>query len=228
MADSSTVDSVLPQPPTAQVVPVVKQRLFGRTKNVHGLLGGGHAADVLLWKKWHISSGILATVATIYYLFERSQYTLLTLVANIALLLVFIVFIWAQAAHFLNIRPPPLPELSLSEEMVQRVAATLRTEVNRGLAVAHSVALGKDYKLFGKVVVGLYLLAWIGGTANTLTLAFFGVLFLFTLPFFYDKHEDRVDSHLKRGLDEIHKLYAVAETKAKQVLQKIPDAKKAQ
>ncbi len=46
---------------------------------------------------------------------------------------------------------PPLPELSLSEEFVIRTANLVRLELNKALAIAHDVALGKDFKLFLKV-----------------------------------------------------------------------------
>jgi hypothetical protein len=47
--------------------------------------------------------------------------------------------------------PPPLPELSLSEDVVLNAASTIRVELNKILAVCHDVALGKDFKLFIKV-----------------------------------------------------------------------------
>jgi hypothetical protein len=47
--------------------------------------------------------------------------------------------------------PPPLPELSLSEDFVLSTANTVRLELNKVLAIAHDVALGKDFKLFLKV-----------------------------------------------------------------------------
>jgi hypothetical protein len=46
---------------------------------------------------------------------------------------------------------PPLPELSLSEEFVISTANSVCLELNKALAIAHDVALGKDFKLFLKV-----------------------------------------------------------------------------
>jgi len=48
--------------------------------------------------------------------------------------------------------PPPLPELSLSEDFVLSTASSVRLELNKALAIAHDVALGKDFKLFLKVL----------------------------------------------------------------------------
>lgn len=47
--------------------------------------------------------------------------------------------------------PPPLPKLELSEELVDSVAKDLRVTLNKGLKLAHDVALGRDYVLFFKV-----------------------------------------------------------------------------
>lgn len=44
-----------------------------------------------------------------------------------------------------------LPELVLSEEMVNNVAASFRVKINYVLLMAHDITLGKDFRLFFKV-----------------------------------------------------------------------------
>lgn len=44
-----------------------------------------------------------------------------------------------------------LPELVLSEEMVNNAAASFRVKINYALLVAHDITLGKDFRLFFKV-----------------------------------------------------------------------------
>lgn len=46
---------------------------------------------------------------------------------------------------------PTLPELVLSEEMVNNAAASFRAKVNYMLLMAHDITLGKDFRLFFKV-----------------------------------------------------------------------------
>eukprot|EP00270_Netrium_digitus_P016559 TRINITY_DN595_c0_g1_i1.p1 TRINITY_DN595_c0_g1~~TRINITY_DN595_c0_g1_i1.p1 ORF type:complete len:222 (+),score=28.39 TRINITY_DN595_c0_g1_i1:89-754(+) len=219
-SSSEVVDSVQPKG--------TKTRLFGRTQSVHALLGGGKVADVILWKQLKLSVGILGTVTFIWLLFEKSGYTLLTLVSNTLLVLVSAIFVWAQTAYVLNRSPPPVPELKLSEETVQKFATILRVEVNRALASAHSIALGRDYKKFASVIAMLWALSYIGSWFNFLTLIFFGVVLVFTVPFFYDKNEDRVDALVQKALDEAHKLWALGEEKVKGMLNKLPHEKKVQ
>ena len=48
-----------------------------------------------------------------------------------------------------------------------------------------------------------------------------GVLLSFTLPVFYEKYEIQVDAHAKKGIDELHKVYAVAEGKTREFVQKV-------
>jgi len=46
-----------------------------------------------------------------------------------------------------------LPELVLSEEMVNSAAASFRVKINNVLLMAHDITLGKDFRLFFKVIV---------------------------------------------------------------------------
>ncbi|XP_057836821.2 reticulon-like protein B12 isoform X3 [Cryptomeria japonica] len=145
-------------------------RLFRRERSVHQIMGGGKATAAWL-------------------LFERSGYALLSLVANVLLLLIVILFFWANSAALLKRPPPPLPELELSEEIVNSAAASMRVRINYSLAVAHDIALGKDFKLFAKVVVCLWLLSVVGSWFNFLTLIyiskleFFNHVFVLVPPF---------------------------------------------
>jgi len=48
-----------------------------------------------------------------------------------------------------------LPELVLSEEMVNNAAASFRVKINNVLHMAHDITLGKDFRLFFKVSLDL-------------------------------------------------------------------------
>jgi hypothetical protein len=45
----------------------------------------------------------------------------------------------------------PVPELVVSEEIVNSTAATFRARVNSMLMIAHDITLGKDFRLFFQV-----------------------------------------------------------------------------
>lgn len=59
-------------------------------------------ADVILWRQKNLSLGILMVTFTAWVVFERSGYTLLSLVSSILLLLFAILFLWAKSAAILN------------------------------------------------------------------------------------------------------------------------------
>ncbi|KAG6399158.1 hypothetical protein SASPL_140633 [Salvia splendens] len=88
---------------------------------------------------------------------------------------------------------PTLPELILSEEMVNNAAASFRAKVNYMLLMAHDITLGKDFKLFFKVVIALWLLSVIGSLISFATLSYIGIIISIIIPALYDRFGDRVD-----------------------------------
>ncbi|XP_077222518.1 reticulon-like protein B12 isoform X1 [Tasmannia lanceolata] len=183
-------------------------RLFNRERTVHQILGEGIVADVMLWRQRNLTVGILFVTLAAWVVFERSGYTLLSLLANVLLLLFVILFLWAKAAAILNRPPPPLPNLQLTEEVVNEAAALVRTRVNTLLSVSHNIALGKDPKLFLKVAACLWLISVIGGCTDVLTLGYTSLVIVLTVPALYERYEDPIDRYLIMGYVELRRLYA--------------------
>ncbi|XP_022982758.1 reticulon-like protein B11 [Cucurbita maxima] len=167
-----------------------------RRISVHQMLGGGPVADMLLWKKWCGGAVILTSTTALWYLFERADYNFLSFVANVLLLLVLILFVWAKSASLLNRPLPPLPDLEISEESVSIVADELRLWVNFALSIARDIAIGRNLKLFLQVALGLWISSFIGSFFNFLTLVYFGVLLSLSAPLVYDKYQDPIDEKL--------------------------------
>uniref|UniRef100_A0A0D6R364 Reticulon-like protein n=1 Tax=Araucaria cunninghamii TaxID=56994 RepID=A0A0D6R364_ARACU len=182
-------------------------RLFNRQRCLHEVLGGGIVADVILWRRMNASIGILVGAAAAWILFEKSGYTLLSLLANVLLLLVTILFVWATAAALIGRPPPPLPELELTEETANETASSIRAKTNFLIKVANDIALGKDPKLFFKVAFYLWLISTIGSWFDFLTLGYTSLVILLTVPAIYEKYEDHVDKYAIIALKELRKLY---------------------
>ncbi|KDP45899.1 hypothetical protein JCGZ_15459 [Jatropha curcas] len=163
---------------------------------VHQVLGGGQAADVLLWKRWCASITILVTATTIWMLFERAGYNLLSFVANVLFLLVAILFCWAKSASLLNRPLPPLPDLEISEETIVKAAGVVQVYANVVLSIAREIAIGRNLKLFLQVAFGLWIASYIGSLCNLLTLVYIGVLLSFSVPVLYDKYQHHIDEKL--------------------------------
>ncbi|XP_008782644.1 reticulon-like protein B16 [Phoenix dactylifera] len=168
-------------------------RLFDRQRSIHQIIGGGKAADVILWKRQWISVGVIVVATVAWLLFERSGLSFLTICSDILLLLIVIQFIRANSAVYLNKQLQPLPELVLSEEMVNNAAASFRVKVNNMLMMAHDITLGKDFRLFFQVVVFLWLLSVVGSFFSFFTLAYIGTIVSITIPALYNKYDVHVD-----------------------------------
>lgn len=192
---------------------ITKKRFLGRSVTVYEMLGSGTAADLLLWKDWKRSATVLATVAVLWVLFELSGFSVITILADAFMLLITGVFVWAQVCHFTKRAPPKIPDLKLEAATVMEFAEAFCNEINAFLHMAQSIALGSNYILFIQIMVALYLVAIFGSLFNGLTLAFLSVVLSFTVPYFYDKYEDKVDEQLNKAVEKGQELYKVAEGK---------------
>ncbi|KAL4291108.1 hypothetical protein GQ457_14G017860 [Hibiscus cannabinus] len=170
-------------------------RFFGRQCSLHQFLGGGKAADILLWKQWSVSLGAIVVATVVWLIFEQSGLPFLTICSDVLLILIVVLFVRSNYAAYRDRQPQTLPELELSEEMVTNAAASFRVKINNVLLMAHEITLGKDFRLFFKVVTCLWLLSAIGSYCSFFTLAYIGTILLVTLPAFYSKYEEHVNKY---------------------------------
>ncbi|PNX97007.1 reticulon-like protein B16 [Trifolium pratense] len=108
-------------------------------------------SDVLLWKRWKVSFGVIVVSTAAWFLLEWTDLPFLTICSDVLLLLIVILFLNSNYAALRNKQPPSLPELIVSEEMVNNVAASFRVKVNNVLLIAHDITIGKDFRIFFKV-----------------------------------------------------------------------------
>ncbi|KAJ7552020.1 hypothetical protein O6H91_06G038700 [Diphasiastrum complanatum] len=182
-------------------------RALGRKKSIHQVLGGGKSADVLLWREKPTSAGLLAGATAAWFLFQVAGYTVISVLSNALLFTTVILFVWANIASLLNRPPPPIPKLELSEELVSRLASVLREELNKTLAVAYDVAIGKDFRVFFKVVAVLWFFSKIGGWFSFLTLLYIGLLGAHTLPVLYERYQTEIDKYIDIAVEVAKKQY---------------------
>jgi len=220
----SVMDSVNSMP-AAQTLPVSEygpgNRFLTKDRTVHQILGGGRAADSALWRDKYLSAGTLGGSTLIWFLLEKSGYTFCTLLCNILMFVVVILFVWSNVASLLHRAGPPVPELCLSEDFVLSTASVFRNELNKALAIARDVALGKDFKLFLLVIAFLYVVSTVTSWFNFLTFVWIGIVMLHVVPFVYDKYEDAIDHHAKKAADAASIHYKKMDAA---VLSKIPRA----
>ncbi|XP_064937311.1 reticulon-like protein B12 [Musa acuminata AAA Group] len=178
-------------------------RSLARQRSVHDIFGSGIVADVILWRRKDVTIGILVGALASWVVFEAAGYTLLSLVSNVLLLLICVLFAWAKAAGILNRPPPPIPEMHLSEEMTHEAAVFVRFHMNMVLSAFNDIVQGKDSKLFYTIALWLWLISFVGGSTDILTLGYTSVVVMLTVPALYEKHEDGLDRLTKFACKEV-------------------------
>ncbi|GAB4842833.1 hypothetical protein Ancab_012810 [Ancistrocladus abbreviatus] len=193
-------------------------RLFGRQKPVHKLLGGGKSADVLLWRNKKISSGVLASATTIWVLLEWLDYHFLSIVCFALGLGMVVQFVYS----FVSRSPSEVPRITLPEKLFVNIAISVGAEVNKVLGFLQDVACSGNLKQLIVVVGAMFLAAVISSWCNFLTVLFTGFVGAHTLPVLYEKYEDQVDSFVDNLLGQLQRHYKKIDAR---VLSKIPTAK---
>ncbi|XP_031486614.1 reticulon-like protein B16 isoform X2 [Nymphaea colorata] len=176
-----------------------------RQRSTRAVVGGGK--DVIFWKWRGVPFAIIIVATIAWLLFERSGLSFVSVCSDVLLVLVVVLFIRANGAVLLNKQLQPLPELVLSEDMVNNAAAFFRVKINYMCLMAHDITLGKDFKIFFKVVFCLWLLSILGGSFSFFTLAYIGTIFAVTIPALYSKYEDHVGRYAGMVHREILKHY---------------------
>ncbi|XP_024315397.1 reticulon-like protein B1 isoform X2 [Brachypodium distachyon] len=121
-------------------------RPLGRHKSIHRLLGGGEAADILLWKNRNLSAGVLAGATLIWFLFDVVEYNIIPLLSQIAIFVMLVIFIWSNAAPIFDRAPPRIPEVVISEHAFRELVLTSHHKLSYAVSLLYDIACGKDLK----------------------------------------------------------------------------------
>ncbi|KAL9319647.1 hypothetical protein ACSQ67_011486 [Phaseolus vulgaris] len=197
-------------------------RLFGREKPVHHILGGGKSADVLLWRNKKISASVLTSATVVWVLFEWLNYHFLTLLCFALVVVMLAQFVFSNASGFFNRAPSDVPRLVVPEELFVNIATAVGGEVNRGLRFLQDVACGANLKQFLIVAGALFAGAVIGSWCNFISVIYIGFVAAHTLPIFYEKYEDEVDNFANKVFGQMQHHYRNLDAS---VLSKIPKGK---
>lgn len=175
-------------------------RLFGRQKSIHNILGGGKSADVMLWRNKKISSGMLVGATAVWLIFEWLDYHFVTITCFSLVIGMIIQFVWTNASGMLNRSTSDVPRLVLPDDLFVNLAVAMGTQINQFLSFIQDVACGRNLKQFIMVVAGLWAAAMIGSCCNFLTVIYIGYISAHTLPALYERYEDQVDDFVYRLL----------------------------
>ncbi|KAJ4758975.1 Reticulon-like protein [Rhynchospora pubera] len=193
-------------------------KLLGRQKSVHHVLGGGKSADVLLWRNKKISSSVLGAATALWVVFEWLDYHFLTLVAFVLVLGMVVQFLWSNASGLLS-SSCEVPRVKLPEELFVNIGVAVGGQVNKFLDLIQEISCGGNLKQFLIVVLSLWAAAVIGSWCNLLTVIYIGFVCAHTLPVLYEKYQDQVDNFLAGVLGLLTSQYQKLD---QSVLSKIP------
>ncbi|TYG49924.1 hypothetical protein ES288_D10G133600v1 [Gossypium darwinii] len=197
-------------------------RLFGRQRPVHHILGGGKSADVLLWRNKNISASFLASATLIWVLFEWLNYHFLTLLSFALVLGMVAQFVWSNASGLLNRSSSQVPRLVLPDELFVSIGRSVGAEVNRGLQYLQDVSCQGNLKQFLVIAVSLWVAAVIGSWCNFLTVLYIGFVAAHTLPVLYERYDEQIDGFVYKMLDQFQNHYKKLDSG---FLSKIPKGK---
>ncbi|MBA0779762.1 hypothetical protein Gotri_003973 [Gossypium trilobum] len=197
-------------------------RLFGRQRPVHHILGGGKSADVMLWRNKKISASFLASATLIWVLFEWLNYHFLTLLSFALVLGMVAQFVWSNASGLLNRSSSQVPRLVLPDELFVSIGRSVGAEVNRCLQYLQDVSCQGNLKQFLVVAVSLWVAAVIGSWCNFLTVLYIGFVAAHTLPVLYERYDEQIDGFVYKVLDQFQNHYKKLDSG---FLSKIPKGK---
>ncbi|TVT97528.1 hypothetical protein EJB05_57215 [Eragrostis curvula] len=171
-------------------------------------LVGEFARDVVLWRRGQadVSACLLAGTVSSWLLFfgTGSSYTLLSLTSSVLLLLLTVLFLWAKAARLLNRPEPPIPEMRVSQQVVDQVAALLHSGLNTVFSAFHDIALGRDSVLFCQVFLSLWIISILGSLADFPTVCYACIVAVLTIPALYQKYQECVDRYTRFAYLNLH------------------------
>uniref|UniRef100_A0A453I5A5 Reticulon domain-containing protein n=1 Tax=Aegilops tauschii subsp. strangulata TaxID=200361 RepID=A0A453I5A5_AEGTS len=74
----------------------------GHRLSVHQIVGGGKAADIVLWKCKRATVGVIFGATIAWWLFEKSELSFLTICCDVLLILIVVQLIWVKISGLLN------------------------------------------------------------------------------------------------------------------------------
>lgn len=180
--------------------------------------------ELLLWEDVKKSGAVLAGATLVYFLLEKSGYTMLFLIPMLMIVAVIASFVFSFAAKFLGKSSLSIKIPELDDTAARQIASHIQYTHNRFSCAANKVLSGEDMMMSLKVLLVLYLVSQIGKHFRVLTLAYLVVFMAFSVPKIYQMKKTEIDQLLVTAKRQMQEYYKVIETN---VLSKLPKSKAA-
>ncbi|KAI5441612.1 reticulon-like protein B9 [Lathyrus oleraceus] len=196
-----------------------RTKLFEHEKPIHEILGGGKVGDILLWRNRYESAALFLGMTVIWFLFEILEYNFVTIICQIFITMMLVLFICSKFADILKWKIPEIPEIILQESFFNDLAFILYRRLNQLLPILFHIACGRNLPLFLMIIVSLYIVSVIGSYFSFVNLLYIGYLCMQTLPTVFERYDEEINILFEDIMLVLKKMYRMFE---KNYLRKIP------
>ncbi|KAL4574496.1 hypothetical protein LXL04_021328 [Taraxacum kok-saghyz] len=165
----------------------------------HSFIGKGPVSDILLWRNTRISASLLLGTTTLWSLFEVYEYNFVSLLCNIAIIGMLIIYVTYTMAKYTQWDLPDFEEITIQEAAFK----WLYKKTNRLLMEFYYTASGEDFIRFSLTLISLWIISVIGSHFSSLNLIYLCFLSVGTLPALYDRYESEVDYLARKGIKDL-------------------------
>ncbi|CAN7076728.1 unnamed protein product [Brassica oleracea var. botrytis] len=177
-------------------IAAISPRSMDKKSHLLQSIGNASVADLVMWKNKRGGILLLGSATLFWILFEKCGYSFFPFVANIQLLVVVILFLWAKSAILFNRPMPELPNLEITEASLLMVADPLRLLINTLLSIARDIYVNRNAKQLFRVSVVLWTISLVGSFLNFFTILYLGIVLGMLIPILYERYQDHIDEKL--------------------------------
>eukprot|EP00887_Chlorella_sp_A99_P006852 scaffold2.g6852.t1 len=177
--------------------------------------------DVLMWRNPVHSGAALGGATAAFAVLRFGQLNLIVATSWALLAVVLGAFAYNKVAGFTGRPPLPVPRFvqeGVSEAQLKGYAEKATALINRVLPIVYRLLRGKEPALTFVTAICLYVVARLAGLFSLLGLAFFLVLFLFSVPKVYELKQAEIDKVVALLQEQISKVLG----KVQPILARIP------
>ncbi|CAN1192464.1 Reticulon-like protein B11 [Linum perenne] len=103
----------------------------------------------------------------------------------------------SSQSYLISFRPlPPIPDMEITEENVDKIVQLTQGYVNKVLAIGCDIAVERKLKVFLKVSFVSWIVSYVGSLCSFLTFVYIGVLLSLSIPVLYDRFQHQIDEKL--------------------------------
>lgn len=166
--------------------------------------------SLIYWQELQRTTGVFGGI--LFLLLSLCYYSVIGVISTFALSILVVAFLYrigmtiVKAVQKTSAEHPfkhILEEkIELSEECTQKMASEFRICVNESIRKAQSLLLVTDTVASLKAMVLLWLVSYIAGCINFLTLCILGTIVVFTVPKLYEEKQQDIDQIVALGMSK--------------------------